>query len=143
MFKGIFDSKHVKLKTEDWEEIKTDYNRLIQENKNLRAQVSAGTSDEVAELKEIIAKQSESLKAMAKWKDNDDLIWHHEQMAQENTKKIKALEAQVESLTKDYEDLAFAYRKETEMCSLLAKKLATYTGSCPQYRTVSKLELYA
>jgi cell division septum initiation protein DivIVA len=137
-----FNNKFVKIKNEDWEDIKTDYNQLVQDNKQLRAQVQAGTSDEIQQLKDIIQKQTESLKNMTKWKDNDDLLFSYENGNQEKLKKIHALESKVTSLENELEDFSFAYKKEAEMSSLLAKKLATYTGTYPQYKTVSKYDIY-
>ena len=137
------NDKFVKLPTQDWEDIKSDYNGLIQENKRLRAQITEGTSEEVAELKAIIAKQSESLKKLAKWKDNDDLVYAHEKWQEETKTKVAELESQVTQLEKENSNLSAAYLKEREIANLLAKKLSQYTGQCPDYRTASKFELYA
>lgn len=142
MFSNIFNSNFVKLPKQDWEDIKKDYNALVQENKQLKEQVAQGTSAEVLELKAIIQKQSDSLKNLARWKDNDDLIFQHEQMQEVDKEKIKSLESQVKQLEKDKKLLQNAYNIEKELSSIYAKKLGIYKD-CPTYETVSKLDLKA
>ena len=137
-----FNKNFVKIKNEDWEDIKTDYNQLVQDNKQLRAQVQAGASDEIQQLKDIIAKQSESLKQMAKWKDNDDLLYSYEQSNKTDKQTIKQLETKVAILEEANEKITNAYKTEKAISDSLIEKLTQYTN-CEDYRTVSKFDITA
>jgi len=132
-----FKSSHVKVEAKEWDAIKEEFNQLVQENKNLREQVKACTSERVQELEDIIAKQSASLEEMVKWKNNDDLIFHHEETAKQRKKEIKNLKAEVQELQKHNDDLEWELKKKQAMSSLLIEKLSKYQD----YQTVTRADL--
>jgi hypothetical protein len=148
---SFFDKNHVKLKTTEWEKIKNEYNHLVKEVKRLQAKVGGEeeTSEipfcyDLEELNRTVRKQSEYIQALDRFKNNDALIYEHEQYAKKNVKRIKELETIVSRLENENEQLRNSVIREKGIADLLANKLAKFTeNACPQYRTVSSREFYA
>ena len=130
----MFDSKFVKIEKVQWEQIKEDYNTLIARNKVLEENQSKF-------LMGIVAKQSDEIKKLTKYQENDDLLYSYEQTHKKQVNQIKSLEDELAELKTLNAQLQQSYNKESAMTTLLARKIID--TECPKYETVSKLDIHA
>jgi len=132
----MFSKNYVKLPKTEWEQIKKDYNELLRENKELK-------ENQNDFLIETIAKQSEEIKKLLKYKEQDDLLYSYEKTVEEQNRKIKELENALNEAKKDIEIYRKAYEQEQKIGSLLLEKITESNNKCPEYQEVSRLDILA
>ena len=131
----MFSSNYVKIDKNDWEQIKTDYNAMLQKIKELE-------SRQPDVLMKLVERQSAEIEKLLKYKEQDDALYSYEQTCQNHLKTINSQKEEIAKLKQENERLLNMYQKEANMSSLLANKLAD-SPRCPEYKTVSKYEIYA
>jgi len=124
----MFSSKFVKIDKIEWETIKNDYNALLADNARLKENQSEF-------LMGIVKKQSDTIKTLTVYQEQDETLYSYEQTLEEQKLKIKELESQLAAAKKESAQYLNAYQKESTMTTLLAGKIAS--NPCPQYKTVS------
>ena len=124
----MFSSKFVKIDRIEWETIKNDYNFLLADNKRLKENQSEF-------LMGIVKRQSDTIKTLTVYQDQDETLYSYEQTHEEQKDRIKELETQLAEAKNESQRYLKAYQKESTMTTLLAGKIAS--NPCPQYKTVS------
>ena len=119
----MFKEKYVKIERKDWEQIKTDYNELLKEGKDLKS---------------IMKTQSDTFETLSKYKNQDDVLYSYEQ-------ELPKLRSDVKLLKKESDNLAKRLRAEIEISKLLIEELGKKSievyRKCDEYETVSLLDI--
>jgi len=137
----MFDSKYRKV-------LKTDLEAITLEMTEMREQIATLTSrNEVLEenqsefLMSIVKKQSDTIKTLSHYQEQDDALYSYEQSNEKQKAEIKGLKAELleaKDLTDNYKQ---AYVLENNMSNLLIERVVSTKKSCVEYQTASLLDI--
>ena len=139
----MFSSKYVKILKVDWEAREEEYNELLERVAELEAKNAELEKTQSPLLMNTIKKQSDEISKLLKYKENDDLLYSYEQSNDKQLETIKKQQKEIQELKKENEILLQAYKNESNMTSLLSKKIVNGKYDCKTYRTVSEFEIRA
>jgi len=139
----MFSSNYVKIAKVDWEVRELEYNEMLQKISELEAKNAELEKGQSPMLMNIVKRQSDEIAKLMKYKNQDDALYSYEQTNDKHLKTIKTQSVKIDELTQENETILFAYQKESNMSSLLARKIVNGKYDCETYRTVSQFETHA
>jgi len=139
----MFSSKYVKILKVDWEVREIEHNELLERVAELEARNAELEKTQSPLLMNTIKRQSDEISKLLKYKDQDDTLYSYEQTNDKHLATIRKQQKEIQDLKEENEIILQAYKKESNMTSLLSKKIVNGKYDCETYKTVSEFEIRA